>query len=479
LKKFAKELNDKRTLEDLLAIYETYYKISKYLNQPQAWPTTEVISNFIRLDHFPSILYKELYFRNLSKRNEMNLEGYFETWENYSAFFEYLLKKDEKSLEFILPSNWIWDLVNNFIEGIQSFHRFRSKLNSRVPEEIEQLKNNPKAWNIIQAINYLQSIVKKSNIIAFLKNEDERPNAKDISSHPVYKMMGYFSLVNLLRLQCLLGDYRLALQTVASIELTTKSFSNIPACHITFFYYVGFAYLMMGRYVDAIKTFSSILTFINKLSAARFRNLGDQIENVSNQIYGLLSICISLCPQRVDEQVRNHLKDLYEEKMNKMRKGDRATFESVFLFSCPPFINPTTPDFDSALKDTKHIPDTIQEFTNTQMKLFWNEVSQQTFIPNIRSFLKLYTTIEVKKLANFLEDEEANLRTQLICYKNKTRGVVWSSGPLLAGERVSIFDVDFSLDKDMIHVQDEKVARRYSEYFVRQINKFEDALGII
>lgn len=40
--------------------------------------------------------------------------------------------------------------------------------------------------------------------------------------------------------------------------------------------------------------------------------------------------------------------------------SDRATFESVFLFSCPPFINPTTPDFDSALKDTKHIPDTIQ-----------------------------------------------------------------------------------------------------------------------
>lgn len=91
------------------------------------------------------------------------------------------------------------------------------------------------------------------------------------------------------------------------------------------------------------------------------------------------------------------------------------------------------------------------------MKLFWNEVSQQTFIPNIRSFLKLYTTIEVKKLANFLEDEEANLRTQLICYKNKTRGVVWSSGPLLAGERVSIFDVDFSLDKVNSHKKTRKI----------------------
>ena len=34
--------------------------------------------------------------------------------------------------------------------------------------------------------------------------------------------------------------------------------------------------------------------------------------------------------------------------------------------------------------------------------------------------------------------------------------------------------VDFYIDGGMIHIADTKVARRYGDYFIRQIHKFED-----
>jgi len=41
-------------------------------------------------------------------------------------------------------------------------------------------------------------------------------------------------------------------------------YSRVPACQVTTFYYVGFAYMMMRRYQDAIRTFSNILLYIQR-----------------------------------------------------------------------------------------------------------------------------------------------------------------------------------------------------------------------
>jgi hypothetical protein len=39
---------------------------------------------------------------------------------------------------------------------------------------------------------------------------------------PLYKMLGYFSIIGLLRLHCLLGDYYLALDVMANIDLMQR-----------------------------------------------------------------------------------------------------------------------------------------------------------------------------------------------------------------------------------------------------------------
>jgi len=38
-------------------------------------------------------------------------------------------------------------------------------------------------------------------------------------------------------------------------------YSRVPACQVTTYYYVGFVYMMMRRYQDAIRTFSTILLY--------------------------------------------------------------------------------------------------------------------------------------------------------------------------------------------------------------------------
>ena len=44
----------------------------------------------------------------------------------------------------------------------------------------------------------------------------------EYGSKPLYKMLGYFSIIGLLRVHTLLGDYTLALKVMDNIELNQK-----------------------------------------------------------------------------------------------------------------------------------------------------------------------------------------------------------------------------------------------------------------
>lgn len=97
-------------------------------------------------------------------------------------------------------------------------------------------------------------------------------------------MLGYFSVIGLLRVHVLLGDFTLALKVMENVELNQRvsaqswlnqslhihivsksPFSRVTACHVTTYYYVGFCYIMLKRYPDAIRTFVTILNFIMRM----------------------------------------------------------------------------------------------------------------------------------------------------------------------------------------------------------------------
>ena len=171
--------------------------------------------------------------------------------------FNYILSADTP-VNLELPNQWLWEIIDEFIYQFQAFSQFRSKLSKKSDEEIETLKSNPKVWNVHSVLNVLHSLVDKSNINKQLEvyNAQGNPDAVagDFGRHSLYKMLGYFSLVGLLRLHSLLGDYYQAIKVLENIELNKKSlYSRVPGCQITTYYYVGSVEIVYKSIKSSVK----------------------------------------------------------------------------------------------------------------------------------------------------------------------------------------------------------------------------------
>lgn len=59
-------------------------------------------------------------------------------------------------------------------------------------------------------------------VCEFFSLGDPESVAGEYGRHSLYKMLGYFSLVGLLRLHSLLGDYYQAIKVLENIELNKK-----------------------------------------------------------------------------------------------------------------------------------------------------------------------------------------------------------------------------------------------------------------
>jgi translation initiation factor 3 subunit L len=75
------------------------------------------------------------------------------------------------------------------------------------------------------------------------------------------------------------------------------------------------------------------------------------------------------------------------------------------------------------------------------------DIKNNMMAPTLRSYLKLYTSMDLSKLAAFLEISTEDLRTKLIVFKQRSRQYKWTEAGLLNGEIVNISDLDFALQK--------------------------------
>ena len=74
-------------------------------------------------------------------------------------------------------------------------------------------------WSVHKVLYYLHAFVSKSCIEQRLRGEE---CVSAFGGSQLYQMLGYFSMVGLLRMHCLLADYHLALKTVESLDLGKK-----------------------------------------------------------------------------------------------------------------------------------------------------------------------------------------------------------------------------------------------------------------
>ncbi|EMS61673.1 hypothetical protein TRIUR3_26846 [Triticum urartu] len=378
-----------------------------------------------------------------------------------------------------LPNQWLWDMVDEFVYQFQSFCQYRAKLKNKTEDELQQLKQFDKAWNVYGVLNYLQALVEKSMIAQILEREKEGLESFTATDgydyqggSNVLKVLGYYSMIGLLRIHCLLGDYHTGLKCLAPINLNQQGvYTIVIGSHISTIYHYGFANLMMRRYVDATKEFNKILLYIIKYKQYHQKSPQyDQILKKNEQMYALLAICLSLCPQNklIDENVSTQLKEKYNDKMTKMQRFDDeayAAYDELFSYACPKFITPSPPVLDQPLTNYN------QDAYRLQLKLFLYEVKQQQLLSGIRSYLKLYSAITITKLAQYMEMDEATLRSILMTYKHKMHAVDSN------GKIVSSADFDFYINEDVIHVVESKSTKRHGDYFLRQILKFEETIA--
>ena len=363
-------------------------------------------------------------------------------------------------------------MIDEFIYQFESFCRYRNRVarSGSNEEEAQLLRENPNTWGCYSVLNVLYSLIQRSQIneqlAAIKRGEDPMAFAGEYGSRPLYKMLGYFSIIGLLRVHCLLGDFSLALKTLDDIEMNKKAmFARVMAAHFTTYYYVGFSYMMMRRYGDAIRMFSHILVYVSRTkNFQKGGNSYDAIAKKNDQMYALIAICVALHPTRLDDTIHSALREKYGEQFIRLQHGGPEAiplFEELFRSACPKFISPTPPDFDNPTLNVDPV--------DHQTSIFMDEVKNTLFNPTIRSYLKLYTTMDLKKLAGFLEVEPEKLRSWLLVNKQRSRQIRWVEGGLLEGEPVNANDLDYALENDLIHVSETKAGRRLVDWYLRNL----------
>ncbi|KAJ9620453.1 hypothetical protein H2203_007659 [Taxawa tesnikishii (nom. ined.)] len=414
------------------------------------------------LDRVPSNAPQDLQAQLAAAAQPLEYQATLETkiasYDSYCNLFHFILNS-EGPVDLEVPSYfWAWEVIDEFIYQFNSFCSYRQRVAFKAEneEEIMVLRENAGTWGCYSVLNVLYSLIQRSQISEQLaakkRGEDATQFAGEYGNRPLYQMLGYFSIVGLLRVHCLLGDFSMALKTLDDIELNKKSmFARVMAAHFSTYYYVGFSYMMMHRYADAIRMFTHILVYISRTKNFQKNAQYDSIAKKADQMYALVAICVAFHPTRLDDTIHTALREKYGEQFNRMQRGGPDAlpiFEELFHFDNPS-VNVDPIDHHTAI--------------------FMEEVKNNMWSPMVRSYLKLYTTMDLSKLAGFLEVDAETLRSWLLVNKQRSREIRHSEGGLLDGEVVNSSDLDYAMQGDLIHVSEAKVGRRLVDWYLRNL----------
>ncbi len=201
-------------------------------------------------------------------------------------------------------------------------------------------------------------------------------------------------------------------------------------------------------------------------------------------MYALFAICNTLSPSRLDDQILSNAKERYADQIAKMSLPFTATssvasaepttpatatippapapapattaeseaiaaYKELFLFACPKFITANPPPYHDPDALSAFINDPPEESAARHLDLFLGDVRARAEVPTLRSYLKLYTSLDASKLAGFLERDEEELVQLMMMMKAASRGIsrVNNEGTLLDGQVITTTDLDFVINE--------------------------------
>ncbi|XP_076889286.1 uncharacterized protein LOC143540006 [Bidens hawaiensis] len=320
-------------------------------------PCLDDAPEHVKTDYYFSMLYKEIWFRQLfAGGSSLTAKQRLYSWFNYGDVFQIFFNQLRSATK--LPYRWLWDMMDGYVNQFQSFCQYRAS-EIKTEQDVHLLSLRHRSLSVIDTVNLLHIMVEDSNILQILELEkdeglqlltetEEEDVRIESESKNVFIVMGYFSLVALLRLHCLLGNYQAGLDCLRPIDVSRQGFHPaLIATQITTIYHYGFANLMLGRYIDAIREFNKFLVYIFKTNQPHQES--PQILNKIEQMYALLAICLSLCPQfqLIDENVYSRLMEKYSEKLARMQRYDDesiALYRELLSYAWPTFSTPFAPN---------------------------------------------------------------------------------------------------------------------------------------
>lgn len=120
----------------------------------------------------------------------------------------------------------------------------------------------------------------------------------------------------------------------------------------------------------------------------------------------ILAILTHISPPAgiVDDAILKVIREKHGVTLGKIDAGE-AGYEDLFMYACPKFVSP------SATVDAYKL----------QVQQFVQEMSSQGASRKMRSYMKLYTSISVDKLAAFNDMTPQEFLPLLLSYKHKMR----------------------------------------------------------
>ena len=449
-----------------------------------------------------------------------------EGWHAYRQLFDLLLKEapedgaEKKRDELFLIPDWCFDILHEFLYQFQGFCQFRTttycaaaktadepeKRSANVSDALEILGQNRDAWAVETVLFYLHRLV----AVGTQKN-----------ASATYRYLAYFSSVTLSRLECLLGDYKASIAALDVIydskaelicvgedmKTPEELVNGVFPARLSLAYHSGVSYLMLRRYKDSGSMLGSICLFMQRgfkvcdllvyesssafpfvkfktsLTSYCFANFllfqtgqlrkipgSEQFNKLFDRMIALLAIISHICPTPIlDDSIASIVHDKHANNLSKIEAGEEG-YEDLFVFACPKFVNPAVPDYSQALKPGCESTPYGQDAYKLQVKQFMNEMETHATLRKMRSYMTLYTSIGVEKLASFNDMKVEQFESWLTCMKHKMNQLENND------KMGTAMDIHYYVADNVVHVDEAEKVRRFENFFMKQIQNNDDVL---
>jgi translation initiation factor 3 subunit L len=133
------------------------------------------------------------------------------------------------------------------------------------------------------------------------------------------------------------------------------------------------------------------------------------------------------------------------------RPGEEGlgAFEELFLYACPKFITANPPPYNDGIALAALLETPAAEPVQRHLGVFLGDVRAQGPVRTLRSFLKLYTSLDARRLAGFLDADEEEMVQGMMVMKQASRRIsrVGGGKGLLDGEMIAVGDLNFVIDE--------------------------------